>query len=257
LPKARGEIQECVWKFRHPAEAIKQNTEAVIPKDDSDAKTVVMKPDSSVWAALTENLGPMTEVLFAASFVPFLAFFMLTWQEHARASTVMLFRRDLRSTAYATLGAITEMIRAFIVGNFLVGLFIAGISTGVFGLIGVPYFYFIGIISGFLSLVPYLGVPLAMAPPLLASLGQVHGSGLLLIVATVFGLHLFALNVLYPKFLGKRLQLNPLAVTVALLFWGWIWGAMGLVLAIPMTAAMKIVFDHVERLRPVGAWMGE
>jgi len=51
--------------------------------------------------------------------------------------------------------------------------------------------------------------------------------------------------------------LNPLAVTIALLFWGWLWGAMGLILAIPITAAMKIIFDHVETLKPWGAWMGE
>lgn len=73
----------------------------------------------------------------------------------------------------------------------------------------------------------------------------------------VVGLHLLALNVLYPKFLGKRLQLNPLAVTVALLFWGWIWGAMGLILTIPLTAALKIVCDHIENLRSVGSWLGE
>ncbi|MGZ4815113.1 MAG: AI-2E family transporter [Terriglobales bacterium] len=257
LPKYRNEIQQVIWKYRHKAEAIQKNTQAVIPKDDTATNTIEVKQSSGPWSTLTENLGTATEVIFAASFVPFLAFFMLTWQEHARASTVLLFRRELRSTAYATLGAIAEMIRAFIVGNFLVGLFIGAISTVVFGLMGVPYFYFVGFISGFLSLVPYLGVLLAVAPPLLASLGHVHGSGLLLIAATVLGLHLFALNVLYPKFLGKRLQLNPLAVMVALLFWGWIWGAMGLVLAIPMTAAMKIVFDHIERLRPVGAWLGE
>ena len=257
LPKYRGEIQQAIWKYGRKAEIIRQNTQAVMPKDDSRAKTVEVKQSTSPWSTLTENLGTATEVIFAASFVPFLAFFMLSWQEHARASTVLLFRRELRSTAYATLGAITEMIRAFIVGNFLVGLFIGGLSTVVFGLMGVPYFYFVGFLSGFLSLVPYLGVLLAIVPPTVAALGEVHGTGLLLIAATVLGLHLFALNVLYPKFLGKRLQLNPLAVTVALLFWGWIWGAMGLVLAIPMTAAMKIVFDHVERLRPLGAWLGE
>jgi len=257
LPKYRGEIQGMIWKYRRQAETIRQNAQAVIPHDNSDGKTVELKKDSSIWSTVTENLGTATEVIFAASFVPFLAFFMLSWQEHARASTVLLFRRELRSTAYATLGAITDMIRAFIVGNFLVGVFIGVISTVVFWLLGVPYFYFIGFISGFLSLVPYLGVLLAMVPPLLAALGAVHGSGLLVIMATVFGLHLFALNVLYPKFLGKRLQLNPLAVTIALLFWGWIWGAMGLVLAVPMTAAMKIIFDHIEGLRPVGAWLGE
>jgi predicted PurR-regulated permease PerM len=85
----------------------------------------------------------------------------------------------------------------------------------------------------------------------------VHSSKLIISLVTVFGLHLFALNVLYPKFLGSRLKLNPLAVTLALLFWGWLWGAMGLVLAIPMTGAIKIVFDHVAPLRDMGAWLGE
>jgi predicted PurR-regulated permease PerM len=73
----------------------------------------------------------------------------------------------------------------------------------------------------------------------------------------VVALHFFALNVLYPKFLGNRMQLNPLAVTMALLFWGWLWGGIGLVLAIPITAAVKIIFDHVDSLKPWGAWLGE
>ena len=57
--------------------------------------------------------------------------------------------------------------------------------------------------------------------------------------------------------IGSRLQLNPLAVTISLLLWGWLWGAMGLLLAVPITATMKIIFDNVENLRPYGAWLGE
>jgi len=98
---------------------------------------------------------------------------------------------------------------------------------------------------------------LAIAPPIVVGLGQLEPSDLLMIVAVVLGLHLFALNVLYPKFLGGRLKLNPLAVTIALLFWAVMWGAVGLVLAVPITAAMKIVFDHVESLKPYAAWLGE
>jgi predicted PurR-regulated permease PerM len=257
LPKYRGEIQQVLGKYRRQAETLRQNTRAVLPADNDGKQPMPVQQQSTVISTLTENLGTATEIIFAASFVPFLAFFMLSWQEHARASTVLLFRRELRSTAYALVGAITEMIRAFIVGNFLVGLFIGVLSTVIFGFLGLPYFYFVGFISGFLSLIPYLGVPLAMAPPLLAGLGVIHGSAFLLIAVSVLGLHLFALNVLYPKFLGSRLQLNPLAVIVALLFWGWIWGAMGLVLAIPITAAAKIVFDHIEGLQAIGAWLGE
>jgi predicted PurR-regulated permease PerM len=79
----------------------------------------------------------------------------------------------------------------------------------------------------------------------------------LFLVAAVLALHVISLNLIYPTFLGNRLQLNPLTVTISLLFWGWLWGAMGLVLAIPLTAAAKIIFDHIEVLKPYGAWLGE
>jgi predicted PurR-regulated permease PerM len=77
------------------------------------------------------------------------------------------------------------------------------------------------------------------------------------VAAMVFGLDMFAVNVLFPKVIGKRLQLNPLVITIALLIWGWIWGAMGLILAIPITGAMKIICDHVQALRPFGRWLEE
>ncbi len=80
---------------------------------------------------------------------------------------------------------------------------------------------------------------------------------LVTLVFIVLGLHVIAMNVLYPKFLGRRLQLNPLAVSLSLLVWAWMWGAIGLLLAIPLTAGMKIIFDHVESLKPYGAWLGE
>jgi len=72
----------------------------------------------------------------------------------------------------------------------------------------------------------------------------------------VVGMHLLALNVLYPKLLGSRLKINPLAVTIALLFWGAVWGAVGLVLAIPITGALKIICDHVESMKTVGRLAG-
>jgi predicted PurR-regulated permease PerM len=170
---------------------------------------------------------------------------------------VMLFKMENRNTAYVTLGRISKMIKAFMLGNLLIGAFVAAISTIVFFALGLPNALVLGVLSGYLSLVPYLGVVLAMIPPVLAALGQETTPEILVIVLTILGLHLFAINVLYPKVLGRRLQLNPLAVTIALLFWGWLWGAWGLILAIPLTAAMKIIFDHIEALQPYGAWMGE
>ena len=257
LPKYSTRIRETVIRVRQRTEKIQKTAENVLPGAVDDKNAVKVK-QSNNWAdRLTEGAGALTEIVLLIGFIPFLTYFMLSWQEHFRSSTVMLFKLQHRNTAYVTLGLISAMIRSFIVGNLVVGIFISLISTVVFAFLGLPYFYFIGVISGFLSLVPYLGVILAVVPPLAAGLGQLNSEQLLVIVLTVLGLHLFALNVLYPKIIGKRLQLNPLAVTLALLFWGWLWGAMGLILAVPITAAMKIIFDHVDGLRPWGAWLGE
>jgi predicted PurR-regulated permease PerM len=98
---------------------------------------------------------------------------------------------------------------------------------------------------------------LATIPPVIVSMNSLTVSGFAGIVAVVVTSHVIALNVLYPKIIGRRLQLNPLAVTLALLFWGWLWGAMGLILAVPLTAAIKIIFDHVDSLRAWGNWLGE
>jgi predicted PurR-regulated permease PerM len=255
LPKYSEKIQEEVGKLRQQAQKIRSST-SILPSARPE-NTVTVQQETDWASALTQGAGTVWEVALSVSFVPFLVYFMLTWQEHARAATVMLFRLEHRHTAYVTLGRISAMIRSFLVGNLLMGMFMGVVSTVVFGSLHLPYFYFIGFISGFISLLPYLGPVVAILPPLAAGLGQLHGGGILVIIITVFGLHIFAINVFYPKLIGKRLQLNPLVVTISLLIWGWIWGALGLVLALPITAALKIIFDHVESLRPYGAWLGE
>ena len=116
-----------------------------------------------------QRLGSFYQILLMVSFVPFLVYFMLSWQHHVRSATVMLFSLENRNTAYITLGLISAMIRSFMVGNLLIGLFLGTASTIAFAILHLPFFYFIGFISGFLSLVPYLGVVLAMVvrPPVL------------------------------------------------------------------------------------------
>ena len=182
---------------------------------------------------------------------------MLSWQDHVRASTVMLFSVESRQTAFVTMGLIAQMIRGFIVGNFIIGMILGITSSIAFWILGVPYFYVIGMISGIVSLLPYLGIVLAIVPPVIVSLGVLTTERFIAIVAVVAVSHVIALNLLYPKIIGRRLSLNPLAVTLSLLFWGWLWGAMGLVLAVPLTAALKIIFDHVDNLQAWGAWLGE
>ena len=257
LPKYSGRIRTVLNEVRLRAERVRQTTRNVLPEEKVEKGTLTVRQSSNLMDDLTSGAVGATEAVLMAAFVPFLVFFMLSWQDHVRSSTVMLFSAENRNTAYTTLGLISQMIRGFIVGNVVIGIILGITSTIAFWILGVPYFYVIGMISGIVSLLPYLGIVLAILPPVVVSMGLLSVKSFVAIVSVVAISHVIALNLLYPKIIGRRLQLNPLAVTLALLFWGWLWGAMGLILAVPLTAAIKIIFDHVESLRSWGNWLGE
>jgi predicted PurR-regulated permease PerM len=252
LPKYTGTIREQFQRVRNRAESLDVLGPATQEKGVLNVHTGTDWND-----VLTRGFGSLTDLFLAVSFIPFLVYFMLTWQHHVRSATVMLFPMENRHNVYTTLGLISKMIRSFMVGNLLIGFVVGVASTIIFGFLHLPFFYLIGFISGYLSLIPYMGVLLAMLPPLFVGIENIGSGDVIAIMGTVLMLHLLAMNVLYPKIMGNRLQLNPLAVTMSLLIWAWLWGAAGLVLAIPITAAMKIIFDHVESLRPWGNWLGE
>jgi predicted PurR-regulated permease PerM len=207
---------------------------------------------------LYARLGSVYQALLMSSFVPFLVYFMLSWRDHAHRSFLQFFDSDDRVIAANSLERIAEMVRGFVVGNFVLGMLLASMSSFIFWKMGLPYPMLIGPLSGFFSLVPYVGLPLALAPPLLVSLMVFERvSSYLLLSAIVMLMHVLALNLLYPKLVGSRVHLNPLVVTVALMFWGFLWDAAGLVLAIPLTAGIKAVCDNVASLRPYGKFLGD
>jgi predicted PurR-regulated permease PerM len=204
------------------------------------------------------RLGTVYEFLLMASFVPFLVYFMLSWRDHIYRSFLRFFDGPDRVAAARSLEGVAEMARAFVVGNFLIGVLLATVTWAAFALIHIPYPFLTGVLSGFLSLVPYAGMPLAFIPPVLASIaGGDHSTVFLLAFLIVLILHLTAMNVLYPKIVGARVHLNPLVVTCSLMFWGFLWDAPGLVLAIPITAGIKAVCDNVTGLRQYGRFLGD
>lgn len=204
------------------------------------------------------RLSDVYEFVLMASFVPFLVFFMLSWRDHIYRSFIRFFEGPDRVAAARSLEGVAEMARAFVVGNFVIGVLLATVSWIAFAIIHIPYPFLVGSLSGFLSLVPYIGLPLALIPPILAALaGGAPSSVGLFAFIVVLTLHLTAMNVLYPKLVGARVHLNPLVVTFSLMFWGFLWGAAGLLLAIPMTAGIKAVCDNVIGLRPWGRFLGD
>ena len=262
LPKAMATLRTHVLTFREKANAFERQTQAVISPRDTEGPD--LPPDETRAASSMEDLlgvgwKSVSEVLVLASFVPFLVYFFLTWKSHLRRNAVFIVTGENRVVAERTIDGISRMIHGFVVGNVIIGLILSVVSGVFFRLLGLHYSVFLGPMSGFLSLVPYFGVVLALVPPFIVGLAQFSTTLAPLVVlgAGVVVMHLLALNVLYPKIVGSRVHLNPVIVTLAIMFWGWLWGGMGLILAVPITAAMKAICDNVSALRPYGRLLGD
>lgn len=218
----------------------------------------IQEPRANVVIWLYHLLQQFYNPLLMFSFVPFLVYFMLAWRDHMRRVFLQIFEGEQRDVFSRSWNAVGDMARAYVAGNFLLGFVLAIISTVFFMWARLPYPLLIGPLSGFLSIVPYIGLPMALAPPLLAGLAVYDNPWAYIMITSVVGfLHLIGLNLLYPKMVGGRVHLNPIAVTVSLMFWGLMWGGAGLVLAIPIVAGMKAVFDNVEGLKSYGRLLGD
>ncbi len=259
LPRYSATLRKTIGRFRAGADKLAKQATSVVepPKQQEKPVPVELAKPQGITQLISENGGTIVDILMAVGFVPFLVYFMLASKEHVYVSTVRFFNKEHRLEAHRTVGNISSMVRSYILANVVVGLVSAVIFAFVFWFLGIEYFYFIALISGFVSLIPYLGLFLALLPPLASGLGRLHEGGIIAIVAVVIGLHLITMNVIYPRVIGARLQLNALAVSLSLLFWAWIWGAPGLILAIPILGAVKIICDHIEPLQALGDWLGD
>jgi len=257
LPKR---MQERTSTATTPAPAAGSRKRRVAdPPPPPEVQEVRIKQDEpSLVAEIYPYLGQIYDVALMASFVPFLVYFMLSWRDHIRRAFLQMFEGENRNEIGRSLTGVADMTRAYMAGNFVLGIVLSVVTTLLFLFMRLPFAVLVGPISGFLSLVPYVGLPLAVLPPLIAALPVYKTLPQYLILSTAVAfLHLIALNLLYPKVVGGRVHLNPLTVTIALMFWGLIWGGAGLVLAIPITAGIKAVCDNVTGLEGYGKLLGD
>lgn len=136
--------------------------------------------------------------------------------------------------------------------SLLTGLLVGGVAA----LIGLDFALLWGLIAFLLNYVPFVGSILAAVPAVLlalVSLGLGPSVSLALGYAAVnFGVS----NFLEPTLMGRQLGLSPLVVFLALVFWGWIWGPVGMLLSVPLTMAVKILLEHSEDFRWLAVLMG-
>jgi predicted PurR-regulated permease PerM len=256
-PRYSGVLRHVTTAFDRQMATVEKGVDAIAPAGEKGRtpQRTVEPPPVREW--LFRGVGSLYSILVVATFVPFLVFFMLAAKPRIWKATIELFPDEHRERVQAALDQVSSMLRSFVAGNSLIAIILMLLSWGFFLAMHLNYPFLLGSVSGLLNLVPYLGAVLACIPPFLIGLAQWNSISPYLVVAAVLTfLHILGLNVLMPAIVGRQVHLNALAVTSALLFWGWLWGAIGLILAIPITATVKVICDHSEGWEPVGRWLG-
>ena len=200
---------------------------------------------------LRYGLVDLTTWVAQGFIVSILALFLLAESELLWTKVIRLcagITGDEVSTGQ-TLALLTRQIRAYLIARTLINIGLGGVVALGLSLLRVKFAIVLGILAGLMNFIPYVGQAIGGGLPTFMALGQSGSIGDALIVAAMY-LAIVGLEgyVVTPFILGRSLDLNGTSVLVACLFWGFLWGLVGLVLAIPMTVSLKLVCQAIPRL---------
>jgi predicted PurR-regulated permease PerM len=244
LPQFTDRIRQTILPLNDKIKQV-QDTARSVTLDGTPPKRVaeVKIHENPAWPSyIVRGVGSVWGAVVIAGVVPFLMFFMLIRKEQMAIRFEAWFGHRIDVPLFV--GRAGKMVRGFVVGNLAIGVIMSAVTVGVLILLKVQGAVALGTVSGIFNLVPFLGVVLATALPAIAAFMQFTSVvPVLIIAATVIALHLISANILIPKIIGSRVDIGPVSATIGILFWGWLWGILGLLLAVPLTAFVKIVAD--------------
>jgi predicted PurR-regulated permease PerM len=217
---------------------------------------------ASEGVALTAQLvGGGLRLMVSAAATTILLYFLLASEHWVLSRCIELLppRPRLRCSVLSGLRAAQRDISRYMVSVTAINLVVGGVVAGAMWLLDLPNPGLWGALAVLLNFIPYLG-PLIMAGLLLAaSVATSPGDGglgaLLAPVAAYLCLHGLEANVVTPLVVGKRLSMNPLSVLLSVMFWGWLWGVAGAVLAVPLLICLRSFSQRNRRMRPVALYL--
>lgn len=197
-------------------------------------------------------LRGVTETVAVVVLAPVLAFYILLDVPRIRRHSILLVPPSLRDEVSYVGGNVAHAMSAFVRGQFLVAAVVGVMSSFALWLIDIPFWLIIGLLSGFLNLIPLVGpfVGGALAA-LVALLSGNPGKAVLAIVALTI-VQQIDNHLITPMVQKSRVQLSPLIIVIALLVGGSIAGFLGVLIAVPSVAALRIVVGHIWRTRVLG-----
>ena len=165
--------------------------------------------------------------------------------------------RGKNSMVQNNINNINVQIQSYLIIKTILSLIVGILSTLVFLIYGVDFAILWGLLTFILNFIPNIGALIATVGPIIIALLQ-YGFGITVIslAAILLIVHNIVGSIVEPHYLGRHMDLSPVFVLFSLIFWGWIWGIVGMFLAVPIAASMKILFSNIEPLKPIAILMG-
>ncbi len=204
-----------------------------------------------LYESLTYGLADLSGWVAQGLIVLILVLFLLAESEMLTPKVIRFFARNPGDAASAerTMRDLTRQIRSFLLARTLINLGLGLVFAAFLWQFKVRFPFPLGLFAGMTNFVPYVGQVLGGGLACLVTLGQFESLGDALIVASVYlGLVTIEGYIVTPYVLGRSLDLNGTVILIACLFWGFLWGLVGLVLAMPITACFKLVCQNVPEL---------
>jgi predicted PurR-regulated permease PerM len=261
LAELTGALRGGVSQTTHAVEQLQREISRVAPAAADAAKVpkvLVVEPPPTAMESLQHVIGPLVKPVSTAALVIVFVIFMLLRLPDLRDRVISLLgSKNLRVTTEALDEAAKKVSRYLVMQTVINGWQGIGTAAGLY-FIGVPNSILWGALSMALRFIPYIGIWIAAALPVALSFAIFdHWTQPVLVIALFLGLELFSYLVLEPWLYGSRTGVSPIALLVAAAFWTWLWGPIGLLLAIPVTVCLVVMGKYIPQLAFLHVLLGD
>jgi predicted PurR-regulated permease PerM len=232
------------------------STESVRP--DQGVAVHLVPPAPNPLTIAQDLLGPVVGPLTTVGMVSVLVLFMLTTREEHRNRLIRLFGAPNLLATTAALNDMSERISRYLRMQALINAGYGLLVGGGLWLIGVPNAPLWGVLSFALRFLPYIGAWIAAAMPIGISMAVSAGwSQPIFVIAWFVLLEVIAGNVVEPLIYGRSIGVSGLGIILAAIFWTWVWGPVGLILAVPLTVCLVVTAQYIPQLRFIAVLIGD
>jgi predicted PurR-regulated permease PerM len=207
--------------------------------------------------AISDSLTEVGQVLMVATLLPVYLFMILYYKTLLLDFTRKLFVSEHHNAVAEVLVNSKKIIQTYLVGLFFEMIIVAILNSVGLLLLGIDYAIILGITGAILNIIPYIGGIVATAVPMIIAFVTKESAIYSVLVFVLYIIIQFIdNNYVIPKIVASRVQINALISVIVVLIGGALWGIPGMFLSIPLTAIMKVIFDHIEPLKPWGFLLG-